>query len=130
MRISTFSKSLLLGSIVLGSIVLLTTGCHPSDPKFPTGDYIDTEGNLTSFHSDGQMWIRNLNTGEILATHSKYSVDGDTITFASIELCPQGDGVYKWTQDGDRLLFELIEDQCDFRIWKLSLEITRYKYGE
>ncbi len=125
MRKSIFSKVLFLGFVVL-----TMAGCKPSGPKFPTGDYIDTEGFFTSFHVDGRMWVRNLNNGEIRTTYGKYSVDGDTITFATNALCQQGEGVYKWTLDGDRLLFELIEDKCDSRIRALSLEITHYKHGE
>lgn len=125
MRIRYLSKVL-----VLGFVVLVMVGCNLTRSKFPTGDYIDTEGYVTSFHVNGRFWVRSVNTDEIQTTIGEYSVKGDTITFAKNALCPQSEGVYKWTLDGERLLFELIEDDCDSRVSALSLEITRYKYDQ
>ncbi len=99
-------------------------------PKFPIGDYIDNEGNFTSFHVDGSFWVRNANTEKLKTTHGEYSTRGEIITFSKNSLCPQGEGVYQWALEEDRLLFELIEDDCNERIRALSLDITRYKYGE
>ena len=125
MRINIFSKV-----VGWGLVILLLAGCEPGGPQFPAGDYIDTEGFITSFQPDGRFWVRDSHTGQLLTTNGKYSVDEDVITFAGNVLCPQGEGVYKWTLSEDQLLFELIEDRCEARQRALALEITRYKSGE
>ena len=125
MRKRLFSKV-----FTLGFVVLVVAGCGPASPVFPTGDFIDSEGFVTSFMADGRVSVSSSITGEVLIENGEYSVDGDIVTITETELCPPGEGVYRWTLDGDRLLFELIEDNCDSRIWALSLELTRYRQGE
>jgi len=121
-------KGIISKILFLGIGALIMTGCGLAGPKFPTGDYIDTEGFITSYHVDGKSWVRNPTSNEILATHGEYSAEGEIITFAKNALCPDGDGIYEWSLDGEQLHFELIDDNCEARIWALSLEITRYKY--
>ena len=83
---------------------------------------------------DGQCTLSYPPFDQILLDNEncEYMVDGDTITITTGETdtCPPSEGVYKWTLDGDRLLFELIEDSCETRILSFSQELTRYSQGE
>jgi hypothetical protein len=79
---------------------------------------------------DGRCTVSYPITGEVLIENGHYSVDGDIVTFIETEQFPPGEGVYRWTLDGDRLLLGLIEDSCENRILSFSQELTRYSQGE
>jgi hypothetical protein len=125
MRKSLFSKV-----FTLGFVVLVMVGCGRASPTFPTGDFIDHLGLVLSLMPDGRCTLSYPTTGEVLIENGHYSVDGDIVTIIETEQCPPGEGVYRWTLDGDRLLLELIEDNCANRISSFSQPLTRYSQGE
>jgi len=122
-KTTTITRIIFLGSIFL-------SGCTLGGPEFPTGDYIDSEGYITTFHTRGRFWVRSTDVDKVLTTHGDYTLDGEIITFKQNSLCPEGDGIYRWSEDGEHLNFELIEDDCHARLEALSREIIHYKHGE
>jgi len=58
------------------------------------------------------------NTNGDLMVRSLLKVSKDTITITDIDgtyQCPQSDGVYRFTIDGDALNFTLVSDPCEGR---------------
>ena len=109
-------------SVILFAFVMFTltiSGCTSNTTKFPTGEFIDEEGHINNFMSDGRFTLR-FTDGRVLIKNGQYSVDGDIVTIIETEICPPVDGVYKWAYQDGKLLFELIEDDCTDRPLTIS----------
>ncbi len=106
----------ILRLIVLAIVIsiIAISGCSPDTPTFPMGEYIDNEGHINNFMSDGRFNLK-LPDGTLLIKNGHYSIDGDIIILTETEICPPVDGKYRWTYIDDELLFELIEDGCTDR---------------
>jgi hypothetical protein len=112
---------------VIATIVLMfiLSSCGIDKPEFPTGDFIDSQDVILRIKPDEQCEAIYSVTGEVVAS-GPCTADGDIVTFVEYEQCPGIEGIYKWSLDGDKLRFELIEDSCENRIKSLSQEHTRY----
>ena len=119
MRVETFAKG-----FVLMVVLIIVTGCASTSPEFPTGDFVDSDGNITTFMADGRA-ITVLSCCPDDPVIGEYSVDGDTVTFSDTGFCTIGEGVYKWALDGDNLQFEIVSDNCGGRRASLFQGWTR-----
>ena len=108
MRARTLAKGFVLA---IGLLVIV--GCASTSPEFPIGEFVDTEGNIINYKADGRVTFSSPDfAGEQIS--GEYSVDGDTLTAKAGGICT-GEGVYKWSFDGERLEFELVSDDCPER---------------
>ena len=121
MRARTLAKG-----FVLAVGLLVIVGCASTSPEFPTGEFVDTEGNVVNWMGDGRSTVVLSCCPEDLY-EMEYSVDGDNgdiiIVFAS-ELCTRN-GVYRWNLDGDELQFEIVSDNCGVRLGLTIRGMTR-----
>ena len=128
------NKRLLSTTIILVFIMIIITGCAPTAPKFPTGEYIAHTDTVLNFMPDGKCILSYPPQNAIILTEEncEYTIDGDTFFISTGETnkCEPADGVYKWTLDGEQLIFELIEDNCEGRIDSMSEPLTLYKPDE
>ena len=111
-------------------IVVIMVGCKPANPTFPSGDYVDDMGFMISFYPDGKFMVSYPDYDEGIVNNGQYSVDGETISINENESCPPGDGVYKWSLDGDLLILELVEDNCENRVLSFADGLTRVPLGD
>ncbi|MFQ5944821.1 MAG: hypothetical protein ACE5NC_01015 [Anaerolineae bacterium] len=117
MKVVTLAKG-----FVLSVVLLIAVGCASTSPEFPTGEFVDTEGNTINYKADGRVTFSVPEAaGEQIS--GEYSVEGDTIT-SSEGFCPD-DAVYKWSFDGERLEFELVRDDCAERRALMAGGLTR-----
>ena len=63
--------------------------------------------------------------GDVLIEEGCDSVDRDIINITESELCPPVDEVYRWTNQGRNLLYELVDDECADRALQLSNAIYK-----
>lgn len=90
---------------------------------------MDHMGFVMRIYPDGRSNLIYPVTGEVLS-EAEYTVEGDQVILIEYDLCPGVEGLYKWAQDGDQLIFELIEDNCENRVKGLSKPLTRYEPEE
>jgi hypothetical protein len=107
--------------LLLLVIALAIAGCVVDGSSFPTGEYLDSEGHITNFMEGGTFTLR-LTNGTVLVEEGRYSIEGDIISMSD-EFCPPVEGVYKWTNQGGNLLFELVEDDCTDRASSLNTAV-------
>ena len=123
MRAETFAKG-----FIVSVVLLFVVGCAPTSPEFPLGEFVDAEGNVITYKADGRVTFSSPEfAGEQIS--GEYSVYGDTITSSEGGICTTGEGVYKWSFDGDKLEFELINDNCAERRALHAGGLTRVSVG-
>lgn len=115
------ARTLAVG-FILAVGLLVIVGCASTSPEFPTGEFVDAEGNIINYKADGTITFSAPDSaGEQIS--GEYSVEGDTIT-SSDGFC-SGVAVYKWSFDGERLEFELVSDDCPERRASAEGGLTR-----
>jgi ketosteroid isomerase-like protein len=91
-----------------------TAAPTPGQPAFPVGTYTakDQDGAwVMSFRSDGTFTVKM--DDRVIVPGGKYTVKNDQVVLSNgIEtlLCGAGDGIYKWSFDGQALTFGAVSD--------------------
>lgn len=104
-----------LGLMASGALVFATR-------DFPAGSY-DSEGYNLTFNTGGTFRVLK---GDRLMVDGEYVVKGPEISLtdkSGVDACTGADrnpGTYRWTLDGDALVFSTIHDPCNDRIRGLT----------
>ena len=116
-RRPTFQKYVrLIGLAIILSILL--AACS-QQPEFPTGVFEFAQERLT-FYPDGTFTVWRINTETFDVEDGRYTIDGNQINLQD-EICDSVVGKYTWEFDGEKLLFDPIEDdECEGRQDSLS----------
>jgi hypothetical protein len=81
---------------------------------------------LTLHYQKDTFYVTNTNGDMLVRAVLKISKDTMTVTdFDGQYMCPQSDGVYKYSINGDNLSFVLIADPCDGRNAITQVKWTR-----
>ena len=101
-----FHKALLM----VFAIVMLTS-CSTNPVDFPTGEYVDFRGYVTTFDVAGNFSVKSNDPTPILGN---YSIEGNVTTVSdNAAYCPDDVGNYHWSVDVEGVLqFERIDDEC------------------
>ena len=107
----------LIGLAIILSV--LVAACS-QQPEFPTGVFEFAQQRIT-FNPDGSYTVWRINIESFDVEDGRYTIDGNQITFQDeAEDCELAIGKYTWEFDGEKLLFETIEDECEGRKDSLS----------
>ena len=81
---------------------------------------------LTLHYQKDTFYVTNTNGDMLVRSVLKISKDTMTVTdFDGQYMCPQSDGVYKYSINGDNLSFVLVSDPCDGRNGITQIKWTR-----
>ncbi len=93
-------------------------GTYESDPYTIT---IEEGGAYRVTHSSG------------VGVTGTYKISGDQIELTDQSgdiVCPGAAGKYKWKQDGESLIFSVVDDACDGRVEALTSKPLTRKKGQ
>ncbi len=99
--------------------VLIAAGCTAKTEPFPTGTYLCKAKLDNAFMEDGTFIISG---GGSVVAEGNYTVDGDEITI--IDNTCTGEGIYTWSFEDGKLMFEVIDDDCSIRRDTLTSGLT------
>ena len=106
--------------IGLTIILLVFVAACSQQPEFPTGVFEFAQQRIT-FNPDGSYTVWHINIESFDVEDGRYTIDGNQITFQDeTEDCELAIGKYTWEFDGEKLLFEPTEDECEGRKDSLS----------
>ena len=103
-------------NLIILAIILsvLVAACSPQ-PEFPTGVFEFAQLRMT-FYPDGTFTVWRINIESFVVEDGKYTIDGNQITIQDeAEDCELAEGIYTWEFDGEKLLFDPIDDPCEGR---------------
>ena len=107
----------LIGLAIILSV--LVAACSPQ-PEFPIGAFEFAQQRIT-FNSDGTFTVWRINIESFDVEDGRYTIDGNKITIQDeAEDCELAEGQYTWEFDGEKLLFDVVEDPCEGRKDSLS----------
>ena len=104
-----------------GILLVILQGCawlpKPAPPSV-TGKWVNPIGTVWTIKTDGTFDVDFTRDGERDAW-GKYTVDGVRVTLTAmsglnLKGC-DGEGVYNFRRDGDKLRFSLVNDACQLR---------------
>jgi hypothetical protein len=110
-------KKLLLLTIIFFSMCAVKLNAQSLVNTSWKGFFGDPINDTLTLHfQKDTFFVSNANGDAVVRSILKISKDTMTITdFDGQYMCPQSDGVYKYSIDGDNLGFTLVTDGCEGR---------------
>ncbi len=119
-----FGRSVTFLALVAVLLLAGTQTVTAQSGKFPVGSYESGPFTIT-FKEGGSFEVAHSGGGGVKGT---YKISGDKAELTDVEgdyACPDFVGKYTWKVEAEKLVFTIVEDNCEGRAGALSMPLTK-----
>jgi hypothetical protein len=122
-----FMKKLLLLTVIFFSLCAVKLNAQSLTNTAWKGFFGDPVNDTLTIHFQKDTFYVSNPAGDVVV-RSVLKISKDTMTITDVDgmyMCPQSDGVYKYSITGDNISFTLVSDACEGRNGITQIKWTR-----